>query len=413
MHRYDQRTALNGVSFEVRPAELFGLLGPNGSGKTTLFRILSTLMVPSSGNAVILGHDVATDPTGLRRKIGVVFQSQSIDIKLTAAENLMHQGHLYGLQGAALTSRIGEMLARVGLADRAKEKAETFSGGMQRRLELAKGLLHHPSVLLLDEPTTGLDPGARRDLWQYLQILRDQEHVTVIVTTHLMEEAERCDRLAILNEGALVALGTPAELKSEIGGDVILFDARDPDSLAQRMRQRFQGEIQVLDGQVRMERRNGHRLVTDIVEAFPGEIDAISISKPSLEDVFIRRTGHKFWTEGQVCSAGVPPAVSQGRLALTARNEQPAAKPVLSEVEGMAALKEPTTLMLALSIIMGILPPAGRRLDPGEWHPNTVDGLFMSLILLTLSGILFLNAYLDIRNRRKPKAQPPQSKKAS
>ncbi len=228
MHRYDQRTALNGVTFEVRPAELFGLLGPNGSGKTTLFRILSTLMVPSSGSAVILGHDVTTDPTGLRRKIGVVFQSQSIDVKLTAAENLLHQGHLYGLQGAALKSRIDEMLGRVGLSDRAKEKAETFSGGMQRRLELAKGLLHHPSVLLLDEPTTGLDPGARRDLWQYLQILRDQEHVTVIVTTHLMEEAERCDRLAILNEGKLVALGTPAELKSEIGGDVILLDAQRP-----------------------------------------------------------------------------------------------------------------------------------------------------------------------------------------
>ncbi len=299
MHRYDLRTALNGVSFDVRPAELFGLLGPNGSGKTTLFRILSTLMVPSAGNAVILGHDVANDPSGLRRKIGVVFQSQSIDIKLTAAENLLHQGHLYGLQGAALKSRIDEMLARVGLADRAKEKAETFSGGMQRRLELAKGLLHHPSVLLLDEPTTGLDPGARRDLWQYLQILRDQEHVTVIVTTHLMEEAEHCDRLAILNEGTLVALGTPAELKSEIGADIILLDTGDAESLAQRMRQRFQGEIQVLDGQVRMERRNGHRLVTDIVEAFPGEIDAISISKPSLEDVFIRRTGHKFWTEGE------------------------------------------------------------------------------------------------------------------
>ena len=197
MHRYGERTALNGVSFDVRPAELFGLLGPNGSGKTTLFRILSTLMVPVSGRATILGFDVARDPNGLRRRIGVVFQAQSIDVKLTAAENLTHQGHLYGLHGATLKARIHEMLSRVGLVDRADEKAETFSGGMQRRLELAKGLLHHPSVLLLDEPTTGLDPGARRDLWQYLAILRDEEKVTVIVTTHLMEEAERCDRLAI------------------------------------------------------------------------------------------------------------------------------------------------------------------------------------------------------------------------
>jgi ABC-2 type transport system ATP-binding protein len=298
VHRYDRRTALDGVSFEVRRAELFGLLGPNGSGKTTLFRILSTLMVPSSGRAVILGSDVATDPSALRRKIGVVFQAQSIDRKLTAAENLWHQGHLYGLHGPALKSRMAEMLARVGLADRAQEKAETFSGGMQRRLELAKGLLHRPAVLLLDEPTTGLDPGARRDLWQYLAILRDQEQVTVIVTTHLMEEAERCDRLAILSEGKLVALGTPAELKQEIGGDVILLDTPNAESLAERLRERFHVDAQVLEGQIRLERTNGHRFMTDLVESFPGEIDAISISKPSLEDVFIRRTGHRFWTEG-------------------------------------------------------------------------------------------------------------------
>jgi ABC-2 type transport system ATP-binding protein len=298
VHRYDRRTALDGVSFEVRRAELFGLLGPNGSGKTTLFRILSTLMVPSSGRAVVLGSDVATDPSMLRRKIGVVFQAQSIDRKLTAAENLWHQGHLYGLHGPALKSRMAEMLARVGLADRAQEKAETFSGGMQRRLELAKGLLHRPAVLLLDEPTTGLDPGARRDLWQYLAILRDQEQVTVIVTTHLMEEAERCDRLAILSEGKLVALGTPAELKQEIGGDVILLDTPNAESLAERLRERFHVDAQVLEGQIRLERTNGHRFMTDLVESFPGEIDAISISKPSLEDVFIRRTGHRFWTEG-------------------------------------------------------------------------------------------------------------------
>jgi len=298
VHRYDGRTALNGVSFEVHPAELFGLLGPNGSGKTTLFRILSTLMIPGGGRAVIMGHDAAKEPNHLRRQIGVVFQAQSIDVKLTAAENLWHQGHLYGLHGAALKSRIQEMLARVGLTDRAHEKAETFSGGMQRRLELAKGLLHHPAVLLLDEPTTGLDPGARRDLWQYLQVLRDQERVTVIVTTHLMEEAEHCDRLAILNEGKLVALGTPADLKHEIGGDVILLDTQDAESLAQRIRAHFNVDAQVLEGQVRLEREHGHRFITDVVEAFPGEIQAISVSKPTLEDVFIHRTGHRFWTEG-------------------------------------------------------------------------------------------------------------------
>src|SRR5215469_3310748 len=298
VHRYQERTALSGVSFDVRPAELFGLLGPNGSGKTTLFRILSTLMVPTAGTATIVGIDAVREPGLLRRQIGVVFQAQSVDPKLTAYENLWHQGHLYGLRGSALKRRVEEILTRVGLGDRAKERVETFSGGMQRRIELAKGLLHHPGVLLLDEPTTGLDPGARRDLWQYLSILRDEEQVSVLVTTHLMEEAERCDRLAIMNEGNLVALGTPAELKSEIGGDVILLDAaRDADALAEHIRNRFHVATTVLGNQVRIEQEAGHRFVPDVVEAFPGEIQAISVSKPALEDVFIHRTGHKFWSE--------------------------------------------------------------------------------------------------------------------
>jgi len=298
VHRYESRTALNGVSFDVRPAELFGLLGPNGSGKTTLFRILSTLMIPTGGRAIVMGYDAAQDPASVRRQIGVVFQAQSVDPKLTAYENLWHQGHLYGLRGSGLKKRVEEILTRVGLADRAKERVETFSGGMQRRIELAKGLLHHPGVLLLDEPTTGLDPGARRDLWQYLQLLRDEERVSVLVTTHLMEEAERCDRLAIMNEGNLVALGTPAELKSEIGGDVIMLDAsRDATLLADRIRSRFHVEATVMGNQVRIEQEGGHRFVPDVVEAFPGEIQAISVSKPALEDVFIHRTGHKFWSE--------------------------------------------------------------------------------------------------------------------
>ena len=297
VHRYQDRTALNGVSFDVRPAELFGLLGPNGSGKTTLFRILSTLMVPTSGSAMIAGFDAVRQPEAVRRHIGVVFQAQSVDPKLTAYENLWHQGHLYGLRGPELKTRINVILSRVGLLDRSADRVETFSGGMQRRIELAKGLLHHPEVLLLDEPTTGLDPGARRDLWQYLQILRDQERVSVIVTTHLMEEAERCDRLAILNEGNLVALGTPEALTREIGGDVILLEARDPQILAGRIRAKFQVDATVMDNHVRLEIENGHRFVPDVVEAFPGEIQSLSVSKPTLEDVFIHRTGHRFWSE--------------------------------------------------------------------------------------------------------------------
>ena len=298
-HNYGKREALKGISFDVRPGEIFGLLGPNGSGKTTLFRILSTLMLPTSGRALIAGLDAARQPGQVRQRIGVVFQAQSIDVKLTATENLWHQGHLYGLSGARLRERIQEMLQRVGLADRAGEKVETFSGGMQRRVELAKGLIHRPGILLLDEPTTGLDPGARRDLWQYLQELRSQQSVSVIITTHLMEEAERCDRLAIMNRGQIVALGTPAELRNEIGGDVIVLEAADPASLATRIEQHFKVAASVLDGKVRMERKEGHRFITDLVESFPGEIQSVSVSKPTLEDIFIDRTGHRFWTDNE------------------------------------------------------------------------------------------------------------------
>jgi ABC-2 type transport system ATP-binding protein len=296
-HSYGERAALKGVSFGVQPGEIFGLLGPNGSGKTTLFRILSTLMLPGDGRAIIAGFDVAKQPDEVRRRIGVVFQARSSDIKLTATENLWHQGHLYGLRGAVLQARIREMLERVGLADRAKDRVETFSGGMQRRVELVKGLMHRPSVLLLDEPTTGLDPGARLDLWLYLDELCRQENVAIIVTTHLMEEAERCDRLAILNSGEIVGLGTPAELRSQIGGDVIMLETADPALLADRIHQRFRIAASVLDGKVRMEIRDGLRFVTNLAETFPGAIQSVSISKPTLDDVFIGRTGHRFWTE--------------------------------------------------------------------------------------------------------------------
>ena len=299
-HSYGQRRALDSLSFAVQPAEIFGLLGPNGSGKTTLFRILSTLMVPSGGSARICGFDVARDANRVRQQIGIVFQARSVDIKLTVAENLMHQGHLYGLRGATLKRRIDQVLGRVLLNDRANDPVETLSGGMQRRVELAKGLIHSPSILLLDEPSTGLDPGARRDLWQYLRTLRDEEGVSVLVTTHLMEEAEHCDRLAILNAGKLVALGSPAELKAAIGGDVVLLEASgdlQARDLAERVAQRFFVAPSVYQSTIRLEHASGHRFITEVVEAFPGLIEGISVARPSLEDVFIQRTGHRFWTE--------------------------------------------------------------------------------------------------------------------
>jgi ABC-2 type transport system ATP-binding protein len=297
VHRYGDRTALDGVSFTVNEAEIFGLLGPNGSGKTTLFRILSTLMSPTGGDASICDWSVQKQPREVRRNIGVVFQEKSIDVKLTAAENLMHQGHLYGLRGGTLKQRITEMLGRVGLSDRADEKVETFSGGMLRRIEIAKGLMHRPFVLLLDEPTTGLDPGARIDLWQYLRILRDEERITVLVTTHLMEEAERCDRLAILAAGKVVGLDTPAGLKNAIGGDVVVFDVADAEKTRRRLEAKFLVHPTIMAGRLRLNHEHGHRFAAEVAEALPGEILGASVSKPSLEDVFIERTGHKFWSE--------------------------------------------------------------------------------------------------------------------
>ena len=218
-HRYGERVALKGVSFQVAKGEIFGLLGPNGGGKTTLFRILSTLVMPREGNVRMFGIDVVREQVEIRRRIGVVFQSPSLDRKLTVLENLRHQGHLYNLRGPGLQSRIDQLLSRFGMSDRKGDLVETLSGGQRRRVELAKGLLHKPQVLLLDEPSTGLDPRVRRELSDYLERLRDEDGMTILLTTHLMEEADRCDRLAILDRGELVALSTPRELKEEsIGG---------------------------------------------------------------------------------------------------------------------------------------------------------------------------------------------------
>jgi ABC-2 type transport system ATP-binding protein len=299
-HSYGARKALDALTFHVEPREIFGLLGPNGSGKTTLFRILSTLMLPSGGHARIAGYDVATQPREVRARVGIVFQARSVDLKLTVQENLMHQGHLYGLSGKRLAGRIDEVLDRVLLRDRAKDFVETLSGGMQRRVELAKGLIHSPGVLLLDEPSTGLDPGARRDLWQYLRNLRDEDGVSVLVTTHLMEEAEHCDRLAILSTGKLMALGSPNELKATIGGDIITLDTRgssEAELLASRLEARFSIECSVSGAKVRFEHPDGRRFVTTLVESFPGSIEGLRVQKPSLEDVFMQRTGHRFWQE--------------------------------------------------------------------------------------------------------------------
>ncbi len=301
--RYGDRTALDDLSLAVDPGEVFGFLGPNGSGKTTLFRILSTLLPAPAGAVRMFGRDLPADTAAVRRRIGVVFQSPSIDRQLTAAENLRHHGHLYGLHGRDLEDRIAANLARVGLSDRAADRTGTFSGGMRRRVELAKGLLNHPDVLLLDEPSTGLDPAARIDLWRALADVR-AAGVTVLVTTHLMDEADRCDRLAVLAAGKLLACDPPAVLKERIGGDVITVQSRDPAALQAALRDRLGVEAERVDDALRFERPRGGDFVPRVIEAAPGLVDSIAVGKPTLEDVFIDLTGRRLGTTGPASLPG-------------------------------------------------------------------------------------------------------------
>jgi ABC-2 type transport system ATP-binding protein len=293
--RYGQRTALSDVSFEVAQGEIFALVGPNGGGKTTLFRLLCTLVPLQEGEICILGESVRTSAAAVREKIGVVFQAPSVDKKLSVAENLAHQGHLYGLAGRALRLRSEALLTQLGLADRARDRAETLSGGMRRRLEIAKGLLHGPRLLLMDEPSTGLDPAVRADLWRYLETVRG-EGVTVLLTTHFLDEAEKAGRIAILSAGTLVALDTPDNLRAQVGGDSITIDASHPAALCEELRQRFSVAAAVVDGSVRVQHAAANRLLPQIAEAFAGLVKSITLGKPSLEDVFIARTGHRFWS---------------------------------------------------------------------------------------------------------------------
>ncbi|HSZ54825.1 MAG TPA: ATP-binding cassette domain-containing protein [Tepidisphaeraceae bacterium] len=290
---YGARAALGDISLRVEAGEIFGFLGPNGSGKTTLFRILSTLIGAPPGQVKILGLDALSDRDAIRRQIGVVFQSPSLDKQLTAEENLIHQGHLYGLRGPTLRQRAKEALATVGLGERSRELVGQFSGGMRRRVEVAKGLLHRPRLLLLDEPSTGLDPSARIDLWRHLRQINRDDGVTVLVTTHLMEEAERCTRLAVMQQGRLLACDSPAALKERVGGDVITITTSQPADVRALLHERFGVEVQQIDGALRLERSRGHEFVPQLIEAAPGLIDSVSVGKPTLEDVFIDLTGQR------------------------------------------------------------------------------------------------------------------------
>ena len=290
---FGERRALDGVTFSVGEGEIFGLLGPNGGGKTTLFRILCTLLAPSGGNARVCGHDTESEPAAVRSAIGVVFQSPSLDPQLTVAENLRYGGNLYGLRGAELESRWREMAEALRVGDRADDLVKNLSGGLQRRVEIAKSLLPRPRVLLLDEPSTGLDPVARVDLWAILEQLRGRFGITTVLTTHLMDEAERCGRVAILHRGKLLTCDTPDALRATIGADVLTLVCRRPDMLAEQLQAKFGWTAVVRDDSVRLEIPKAHAEVARIVEAFPGEIQSVTAGRPTLEDVFVRMTGER------------------------------------------------------------------------------------------------------------------------
>lgn len=286
--------ALSGVSFDAEKGTSLGLLGPNGSGKSTLFKILATAAYPASGSVFILGRDAVRERNAVRRSLGVVFQHPSLDLKLTVSENIRFQGRLYGLSGSALSKAVAVAVERFGLASCAGSAAETLSGGMRRRVELAKALLHGPEILILDEPTTGLDPVARREFWRHLQGLRSERSLTILTTTHLMDEAEALDRLAILDRGQMIALGAPAELKAAVSGDVLSIESSEPPKLQALMLDRLGIKSRLIDGILRVEQPGAHKLFPQIVESFPELAQAVHFSKPSLEDVFIAKTGRRF-----------------------------------------------------------------------------------------------------------------------
>ncbi|WP_255195991.1 ABC transporter ATP-binding protein [Halorarius litoreus] len=293
--RYDAVTAVDDLTLAVESGELFGLLGPNGAGKTTLVNTLCTLVSPTAGTASVAGHDIRTEPARVRENIGVVFQEPALDEELTGEENLVFHARLYGITGARRRERIDEVLDLVDLDDRRDEKVGDYSGGMARRLELARGLLHEPAVLFLDEPTVGLDAGTRKDVREYIEALNARTGVTVVLTTHYMEEADAlCDRVAIVDRGNVVACDTPAALKRTLGGDAVAVRVSDPDAVTARLREfAWVGSVDPTDDGVSVVVDDGERRVPELVVAASevADVTGVSVEAPTLERVFLDLTG--------------------------------------------------------------------------------------------------------------------------
>jgi ABC-2 type transport system ATP-binding protein len=295
--RFGEIEAVRGVDFEVAEGEVFGFLGPNGAGKTTTIHMMCTLLRPTSGSALVNGFDVERQRSDVRRSIGLVFQQTTLDDALTAEQNLRFHAYAYGVPAAEREARIGELLRMVELEERRRSKVKTFSGGMKRRLEIARGLLHRPRVLFLDEPTLGLDPQTRRRIWEYLIELRARERLTIFLTTHYMDEAEHSDRIAIIDHGQIRALDTPAALKSAVGGDLVTLTPTDTERAARELRERYALDPVVADGTVSFHVPAGEAFLPEFVRTFGQPLEAIGLRRPTLDDVFLHLTGHEIRDE--------------------------------------------------------------------------------------------------------------------
>jgi ABC-2 type transport system ATP-binding protein len=291
---FDQVQAVRGVNFEVAAGEVFGFLGPNGAGKTTTINMLCTLAKPTSGDARVAGHDVVSERDDVRRNIGLVFQDPTLDGYLTAAQNLRLHAELYGVQRELVQPRMRQVMEMVGLWDRKDSVVGTFSGGMRRRLEIARGLMHSPRVLFLDEPTIGLDPQTRRSIWSYIRELKEREEITIFMTTHYMDEAEWCDRIAIMDHGQIVALDAPETLKAGVGKDRVTIHTDDDQAAIAGLAERFQVEAKVVEGAVTFGVPSGEEFVPRLFKEWdPAHppIRSVSVSRPTLDDVFMSYTG--------------------------------------------------------------------------------------------------------------------------
>jgi ABC-2 type transport system ATP-binding protein len=289
VRKFGELTAVKDVTFDVPQGEIFGFLGPNGAGKTTTINILCTLLKPTSGRATVNGFDVTRQRNQVRQSIGLVFQDPSLDEYLTAKENLKFHAFAYNVPDTE--RRIEDVLKLVELWERRRSQVRTFSGGMKRRLEIARGLLHRPKVLFLDEPTLGLDPQTRESIWQHLLEMQKEEEVTIFLTTHYMDEAEHCDRIAIIDYGSIVALDTPEVLKAQVGGDIVTLEVRDAEAASRELAERYNLSPRVDSGVIQFEVEQGSRFIPDFVRGFAQDIRAISLRSPTLDDVFLKLTG--------------------------------------------------------------------------------------------------------------------------